>query len=112
MNDDRHITARAVEMRFDDLKREGGGNGGVEGVTAFLQRRHADGGRDPVRRSDDAERAFDFRTRGERVGVDDAHSGGKITRRPLAAIRTLFSLRRERSARISTPRRSCNSGDR
>ena len=86
MNDDRDIAAQAVEMRLDDLKRECGGNCGVEGVTAFLQRRHADGRGNPVRRSDDTECAFDFRTRREWAGIDAAHTGGKITRRPLAAI--------------------------
>jgi hypothetical protein len=86
INDDRHIAARAVEMRFDDLKRECGGNCGVEGVPPLLQRCHADGRGDPMRRSDDAERAVDFRTRREWAGIDAAHTGGKITRRPLAAI--------------------------
>ena len=70
----RHVAAGAVEMRLDDLERKRGGNGGVESVAAFFQRRHADGGRDPVRRRHDAERAFNFRTRRERVRVDEAHA--------------------------------------
>ena len=70
----RDVAARAIEMRLDDLKREGGRDRGIEGVAAFFQRRHADGSCDPVRRGDDAERAFDFRTRRERIGIDDAHA--------------------------------------
>ena len=68
-------------MRLDDLQRERGRDGGIEGVAALLQRRHADGRGNPVRRGDDAERAFDFRARRERVGIDNAHAGGKLTRR-------------------------------
>ncbi len=46
-------------------KRESGGDGGVEGVAALLQRRHADGGRDPMGRGHDAEGALDLGTGGE-----------------------------------------------
>ena len=70
IENDRHVAARPVEMRLDHLQREGGGDRGVEGVAALFQRRHADGGGDPVRRGDDAEGAFDFGARGERIGID------------------------------------------
>ena len=68
----RHVAARAVQVRLDHLQREGGGDRGVEGVAAALQRAHADGGGDPVRRGDDAEGAVDLGPRGEGVGIDVA----------------------------------------
>ena len=111
MDDDRHVAARTVEMRLDHLERERGCDRGIEGVAAFFQCRHADRGRDPMRRGDDAEGAFDFRTGRERVGIDDAHAGGKVTRRPRAAT-PRSSSRWGRPARISAPRRSCNSAGR
>ena len=37
LENDRHVTARTVEMRFDDLQGKAGGNGGVERVAATLQ---------------------------------------------------------------------------
>ena len=73
VDDDRHVAAGTVQMRLDHLQREGGGNTGVEGVAAFFQDAHADGGGDPVRRGHDAEGAFDFRPGGERIGIDVAH---------------------------------------
>ncbi len=73
MHDDRHVAAGAVQMRLDHLQRKGGGDPGVEGVAAFFQDAHPDRGGDPVRRGDDPERAFDFRPRGERIGIDIAH---------------------------------------
>ena len=73
MDDDRHVAARAVQMRLDHLQREGGGDAGVEGVAAALQHRHADRGGDPVGRGDDAEGAVDLGPRGERIGIDVAH---------------------------------------
>ena len=73
VEDDRHVAARTVEMRLDHLQREGGGDGGIEGVAAFLQRRHADGGRDPVGRGDHAERALDLGPGGERIRIDVFH---------------------------------------
>ena len=109
IDDDRHVAARAVEMRFDHLQRERRRHRGIEGVAALLQRRHAHGGRDPVRRGDDAERAFDFRPRRERVGANVAHAGGKLTRRPPRATGPIFSWSWAWPARISAPRRSCNS---
>ena len=72
MHDDGHIAAGPVQMRLDDLQREGGGDTGVKRVAAFLQDSHADGGGDPMGRGDDPERAFDFRPGGERIGIDVA----------------------------------------
>jgi hypothetical protein len=74
VDDGRHVAAGAVEMRLDHLQHESGRDRRIERVAAFFQRRHADGGGYPVGRGDDAERAFDFRTRRERVGIDDAHA--------------------------------------
>ena len=73
VDDHRHVAARPVQMRLDHLQREGGRDAGVEGVAAALQHRHADRGRDPVRRGDDAEGAVDFRTGGEAARIDEAH---------------------------------------
>ncbi len=75
VHDDRHIAARPVEVRLNDLEREGGCDSGVEGVAPLLQGRHADGGRDPVGRGDNAESALDLGPRGERIGIDVLHSG-------------------------------------
>ena len=69
----RHVAAGAVEMRLDHLQRERRRHGGVEGIAALLQRRHADRRGDPVRGRDDAERALDFWPRGERIWTDVAH---------------------------------------
>ena len=74
VNNDRHVAARTVEMRLDHLQRERRRHRRIEGVAALLQRRHADGGRDPMRRSDDAEGAFDLGPRRERVGIDVGHA--------------------------------------
>jgi hypothetical protein len=60
VDDDRHIAAGAVEMRFDDLQCEGGRNACVEGVAATLEHPHADRGRDPVGARDNAEGSLDF----------------------------------------------------
>ena len=73
VEDDRHVAARTIEMRLDHLQREGGGDGGIEGIAAFLQRRHADRGGDPVGRGDHAEGPFDLGPGGERVGIDILH---------------------------------------
>ena len=73
MDDDRHVAAGTVQMRLDHLQRKGGGDTGVEGVAAFFQDAHADGGSDPMRRSDHTKGAFDFRPCGERIGIDVAH---------------------------------------
>ena len=74
VDDDRHVAAGAVEMRLDHLQREGGRHRGIEGIAAVLQHRHADRGRDPVRRGDDAERAVDLGPGGEGIRIDDAHA--------------------------------------
>ena len=79
VDDDRRVAARAVEMRLDHLQGERRGHGGVEGVAALLQGRHADRGGDPVRRGDDAEGALDLRTGGERVRIDEAHASACST---------------------------------
>ncbi len=68
-----HVAARTVQMRFDDLQGEGCRHRGIERIAAPLQNPHADGGRDPMRRRDHAERALDFRPRGEGVGIDIGH---------------------------------------
>ena len=71
--DRRHVAARAVEMRLDDLQGEGGRAGGIEGIAAFFERCHADRRCDPMSRGDNPESAFDFRARRERIGIDVAH---------------------------------------
>ena len=73
VHDDRHIAARAVEVRLDHLQREGGGDGGIEGIAAFLERRHPDRGRNPVGRRHHAESALDLGPGGERVRIDVFH---------------------------------------
>ena len=73
VENDRHVAARPVEMRLDHLQRERGRDRGVERIAAVFQNAHADRGRDPVRRGDHAERAFDLRPRGEGVRIDVGH---------------------------------------
>ncbi len=70
----RNIAARTIQMRLDHLQGESGRDRGVKGVAAFLQDRHPHCRGNPVRRGDDAERAFDFRAGSERVGVNNAHA--------------------------------------
>jgi hypothetical protein len=65
VEDHRHVAAGAVQVRLDDLQREGRGAAGVEGVAAALENAHGDGRGDPVRGGDDAERAVDLRAGGE-----------------------------------------------
>ena len=74
VDDHRHVAAGTVEMRLDHLQDERGSDRGIERVAALFQRRHADGGRDPMGRCDDAEGAFDLRARRERVRIDHAHA--------------------------------------
>ena len=52
-------------MRLDHLQYEGHGDARIERVAAALQDAHADRGRDPVRRRNDAERSRDLRARRE-----------------------------------------------
>ena len=73
VEDQRHVAARAAQMRLDDLQGEGRGDRRVEGVAAPLQDAHADRGGDPVRGGDDAEGADDLGPGGERVGIDEFH---------------------------------------
>lgn len=70
VDDDGYVAAGTVQMRFDHLEREGGGDAGIEGIPALFQDGHADGGRNPVRGGDDAERAFDLGPRREWIGID------------------------------------------
>ena len=73
VHDDRHVAARAVQMRFHHLQGEGGGDGGVECVAAFFQDAHADRGGDPVRGGNHPEHALDLGAGGEGIGIDVAH---------------------------------------
>ena len=52
----RHLPARPVQVRFDDLERETRGHCGVERVAAPLEHCHAGRGGEPVCRRDHAER--------------------------------------------------------
>ncbi len=61
MGDDRDFTARAVQVRLDDLEHEPGGDGRVERVAAVLQHRHPGCRGEPVRRGHHAEGAREFR---------------------------------------------------
>ena len=72
MDDDRHVSARAVKMRLDNLQGEGGRDARVEGVAAALEHPHADRGRDPVGARDDAEGSLDFGPRREQAWIDEA----------------------------------------
>jgi hypothetical protein len=60
-----NLAARPVQMRLDDLQREAGSNGSVEGVAAALQHGHSDGGCKPVRGRDHPERSTQLRSRRE-----------------------------------------------
>jgi hypothetical protein len=73
VDDERHVAARTVEMRFDDLKRKRGRHRGIEGIPAPLQNAHSDRAGDPVGRGDNPERAVDLRAGCEAVGVDETH---------------------------------------
>ena len=73
MHDDRHVAAGAIQMRLDHLQGEGGGDGGVERIAAFLQDAHADRGRNPMGGGDHAEHALDLGAGGEGIWIDVAH---------------------------------------
>ena len=73
VEDDRHIAAGSVQMRLHHLQREGRGDRGVERIAAAFKDAHADRRRDPMRRGDHAEGAFDFGPRGEGIGIDIGH---------------------------------------
>ena len=59
--DHRHLAARAVQVRLDDLEHEAGRDRGVEGVAAFLQDGHAGRRGEPVRGRHHAERPRELR---------------------------------------------------
>ncbi len=62
VDDDRDVTARSVEVWFDDLDDEGGGGGGVEGVAAALKHLHPRGRSQPVCGGDGTEGAVQVRS--------------------------------------------------
>jgi hypothetical protein len=57
-------------MEFDHLQREAGGDGGIEGIAALFEDRHAGRGREPMGRGDDAEGAEDLGAGGEGLHRD------------------------------------------
>ena len=63
--DDRDLASQSVEVRFDDLQDESGGDSGVECVSTPLEHRHRALRGEPVRRADYAERALDERSGSE-----------------------------------------------
>ena len=58
----RHLAARPVQVRLDDLKREADRNCRVEGVAAALEHGHPRRGAEPVCRADHPERASELGT--------------------------------------------------
>ncbi len=74
VDDHRHVAAGTVEVRLDHLQGERGRDRGIECIAALFQHRHANGGRDPMGRGDDAEGALDLRAGRERVRIDQAHA--------------------------------------
>src|SRR6202012_3658475 len=73
MNQNRHIPARAVEVRLDNLQRESGGDAGVKGVASALENAHADRGRNPVRGRNDSKGSLNLGSGRESVRIDKAH---------------------------------------
>jgi hypothetical protein len=67
VEDDGHLAAEPVQMRFNDLKCKTDRNGGIEGIAALFQDPHAGGSAQPMRRGHDAEGAGDLRPGGERA---------------------------------------------
>jgi hypothetical protein len=65
VQENRHLTPKAVEMRFDDLQCKSYGDSGVEGITAFLQNAHASGRAEPMGTSHDTKRPDDLWAGGE-----------------------------------------------
>src|SRR6266699_3857407 len=63
--DDWDLASQSVEVRFDDLQDESGGDSGVECVSTPLEHRHRARGGEPVGRADNAERALDERSGSE-----------------------------------------------
>ena len=62
---DRNFAAGTVQVGLDHLQHEPGRDGGVEGIAAPFQNRHAGRRRQPMGRGDDAEGSSDLRTGGE-----------------------------------------------
>ena len=81
VDDDRHVPARAIEMRLDDLQGKRGCDSSVESVAAALEHSHAHRRRDPLRAGDDAECPLDLRPRCEQTWVDETHSGSELHQR-------------------------------
>ncbi len=108
VEDHRHVAARAVEVRLDHLQRERGRAGRIEGVAAALQDAHADGGRDPMGRGDDAEGAFDLGARGERIGIDEIHRCSGAWGADLADLTTVRAGGQPPSARTRPPAITCD----
>ena len=65
VDEDRRLTQRAVQMRFDDLQGETGGDRRVERVAALFEDAHRHRRGEPMGRRDDPERAADLGPRGE-----------------------------------------------
>ena len=79
--DDRDLTARAGQVRLDDLQDQPGSDRRVERVAALLQHSHPGGRGEPVGRGDHAERASQLRPGGELTGCRHAYPP-----RPLALL--------------------------
>src|SRR5690606_6695637 len=75
VENDWHVAARAVEMRFDDLQGKCCRDAGIEGISTFFENTHADSSGDPMGGSDHAEGPLDFRPRRERVRIDQGYAG-------------------------------------
>src|SRR4051812_5422137 len=67
--EDGNLTAGPVEVGLDDLEGQPGGDGGVEGVAAALEDRHACGGGQPVGGGDHAEGAGQLGAGGEHAAT-------------------------------------------
>ena len=79
--DRRQVATRPVQVRLDDLEGEAGRDGGIEGIAALLEHRHAGRRREPVRRRDHAEPAAELRASRDRHASGTSHtapSGGSV----------------------------------
>jgi hypothetical protein len=86
VQDDRNLAAGTVQVGLDHLQHEPRRDGGVEGIAALFQHRHASRGRQPVGRGDDAEGACDLRSGGERQGLAPPyHFAQEARKRPIIA---------------------------
>ncbi len=83
--DGRHLAARPVQVRLDDLEHEARRDGGVEGVAAALEHGHPGLRREPVRRRDHPEGAAQLGARREHARtlvfalVSPAHAAARKT---------------------------------